>query len=210
MYRMFMNVVYFYKSQWSIFIWSAITSETRSTCSGYKIKSLPAFCTFLFSYMLLVPLHIRTLFIIYTLDAAAWFPLQTGTKTDKKEENPARQQNPFGDIQIKVVILLLANISIPCSSPSIQNQSDLDFDLSRWVKVKTDVIGVAIYGFLLMVNSNIEPNSATLRDIILWNPSDLDLTFPGHSRSKRHGVLGLAIYAFQLILKSNIGPNLAP
>ena len=137
-------------------------------------------------------------------------PKQT-RKTAGTAENPARQQNPFGDIQIKVVILLLANISIPCSSPSIQNQSDLDFDLSRWVKVKTDVIGVAIYGFLLMVNSNIEPNSAPfLRDIMLWNPSDLDLTFPGHSRSKRHGVIGLAIYAFLLILNNNIGPNLAP
>ncbi len=53
--------------------------------------------------------------------------------------------------------------------------SDLDFDFSMSLKVKgNDVIGLAIYGFLLMVNSNIGPNSAPLRDIRLWNPSDLD------------------------------------
>ena len=39
------------------------------------------------------------------------------------------------------------------------NLSDLDFDLSRSPKVKSDdVIGLTIYGFLLMVNSNIGPN----------------------------------------------------
>ena len=37
--------------------------------------------------------------------------------------------------------------------------SDLDFDLSRSLKVKCDgVIGLPIYGFLLMFNSNIGPN----------------------------------------------------
>ena len=62
-------------------------------------------------------------------------------------------------IQIKEVTLHLANISIPCRSPSTQNQSDLDFDLSRSLKVKSDdVIGLTIYSFLLMVNSNIDPN----------------------------------------------------
>ncbi len=44
-----------------------------------------------------------------------------------------------------------------------QNLSDLDFDLSRSLKVKSDdVIELAIYGFLLMINSNIGPNSAPL------------------------------------------------
>ena len=43
------------------------------------------------------------------------------------------------------------------------NPFDLDFDLSRSLKVKTDgVIGLAIYGFLLMVNSNMGPISAPL------------------------------------------------
>ncbi len=44
-------------------------------------------------------------------------------------------------------------------SPSTQNPSELDCDLSRSLKVKSDdVIGLSIYGFLLMVNSNIGPN----------------------------------------------------
>ncbi len=77
----------------------------------------------------------------------------TTRKTAGTAEKPNRQQPTFCDIQIKVVILLLANISIPCRSPSTQSQSDLDFDLSRTLKVKSDdVIGRAIYGFLLMVN----------------------------------------------------------
>ncbi len=45
---------------------------------------------------------------------------------------------------------------------------DFDFDLSRSLKVKSDdVIELAIYGFLLMVYSNIGPNSAPLRDMAL-------------------------------------------
>ncbi len=67
-----------------------------------------------------------------------------------------------------VVILLLANISISYRYPTTENLSDLDFDLSRSVNVKFDnAIGLAIYGFLLIVNSNIGPNSASLRDIRL-------------------------------------------
>ena len=43
--------------------------------------------------------------------------------------------------------------------------SDRDFDLSMSLKVKgDDVIGLPIYGFLLMVNINIEPKWAPLRD----------------------------------------------
>ncbi len=94
-------------------------------------------------------------------------------KTSGTAENPTHKQTTFRDIQIKVVILLLANISIPCRSPSTQNQSD--FDLSRSLKVKSDgVIGLAIYGFLLMVNSNIGPNCSPLRYIRLLNLCDLD------------------------------------
>ncbi len=37
----------------------------------------------------------------------------------------------------------------------LQNLSDLDFDLSRSLKVKFDsAIGLPIYGFLFMFNSN--------------------------------------------------------
>ncbi len=79
-----------------------------------------------------------------------------------------RQQITFCDIQIEVVILLLVNISIPCKFHSTQNPSDLDFDLPGSLKVKSDdIIRLTIYGFLLMINSNIGPNSAPLRDINL-------------------------------------------
>ncbi len=51
-------------------------------------------------------------------------------KTAGTAENPARQQTPFCDIQM-IVILLLANISIPYRYPTTENLSDLDFDLSN-------------------------------------------------------------------------------
>ena len=39
---------------------------------------------------------------------------------------------------------------------------DFEFDLSRSLKVKSDVvIGLAIQGFLLIVNSNMGPNLAS-------------------------------------------------
>ncbi len=44
--------------------------------------------------------------------------------------------------------------------------NDLNFDLSRSLKVKYDGgIGLVMYGFLLMFNSNLWPNLAPLRDI---------------------------------------------
>ena len=51
----------------------------------------------------------------------------------------------------------------------LQNFGDLEFDLSRSLKVKSDsAIGLLIYGFLLMCNSNIGPKGQI---------------FQGHSRS---------------------------
>ncbi len=53
--------------------------------------------------------------------------------------------------------------------------SGLEFDLTRSLKVKCDyVIGLSLYAFLLMFNSNIWPNSALLQDIRLRNLSDLE------------------------------------
>ncbi len=63
----------------------------------------------------------------------------------------------------------------------LQNLSDLDFGLSRSIKVKCDsVIGLSLYAFLLMFNNNLWPNSAPLRDIMLRNLSDIEFD---HSRS---------------------------
>ncbi len=51
---------------------------------------------------------------------------------------------------------MLANMCIAYRSPTMKNLSDLDFDLSRSLKVKfNSAIGIPIYGLLLMFNSNI-------------------------------------------------------
>ncbi len=61
-----------------------------------------------------------------------------------QRKTPPANKLPFCDIQM-VVILLLANISIPYRYPTTENLSDLDFDLSRSLKVKSDgVIRLAI------------------------------------------------------------------
>ncbi len=110
-----------------------------------------------------------------------------------------------------MVILLLPNIFIPCRSPSTQNLSDLDFDLSRSLKVKSgDVIGLAIYGFLLMVDSNIGSDVAPLRDMMLSNLSDLDFDLSRSLKVKSGQVIGLPMYGFLLMVNNNIGPNSAP
>ena len=47
----------------------------------------------------------------------------------------------------------------PLRDIRLQNMSDIEFDLSRSLKVKSDgTVGLPIYGFLLMFNSNIGPN----------------------------------------------------
>ncbi len=61
-----------------------------------------------------------------------------------------------------------------------------------------------------MVNSNIWPNTALLRDTSLQNMSDLDFDLSMSLKVKCHGVIGLAIYGFLLMVNSNISPNLAP
>ena len=61
-----------------------------------------------------------------------------------------------------------------------------------------------------MVNSNIGPNSAPLRDIRHWNPSDLNFDLSRPLKVKSDDVIALATYGFLLMVKGNIGPNLAP
>ncbi len=93
----------------------------------------------------------------------------------------------------------------------MKNLSDLDIYLSRSLKVKCDgVIGLAIYGFLLMVNINIWPNAAPLRDIRLQNPSDLDFDRSSSLKVKSDGIIRLTMYGFLLMCNSNILPNSAP
>ena len=76
-------------------------------------------------------------------------------------------------------------------------KSDLDFDLSRSLKDKChSVIGFAIFAFILMVNSNIWPKLAALRDIRLRNLGDFDSDLSRLLKVKCDGVIGLPIYVF--------------
>ena len=70
------------------------------------------------------------------------------------------------------------------------------------------VIGLPIYGFLLMFNSNIGPNYALLRDISFQkNLGDFDFDLSRSLKVKSSGAIGLPIYGFLLMCNSNIGPN---
>ena len=86
----------------------------------------------------------------------------------------------------------------------LRNLSELECDLSMSLKVKCESpIGLPIYGFLLMFNSNIGLNQAPQRDISLKNL--------GVSRSfkvKSTGAVGLPIYDFVSVSNSNYVSNL--
>ncbi len=90
--------------------------------------------------------------------------------------------------------------SAPLQYIRLQNLSDLEFDLSRSLKVKCDsVIGLPIYNFPLMSNSNIWPNSAPLRNVRLQSLSDLEFDRSRSLEVKCHDVIGLVIHGFLLI-----------
>ncbi len=64
---------------------------------------------------------------------------------------------------------------IPLQNIRLQNLTDLDFDLSRLLKVICDdVIGLSIYAFLLMCNSHLWPNCDPSQNIRPRNQSDLE------------------------------------
>ena len=70
----------------------------------------------------------------------------------------------------------------------------MTLELSRSLKVKGHgVIGLAIYGFQLMINSKIGPNSAPLRDIKLKS-RDIDFDLSRSLKVKSNGAVGLSIY----------------
>ncbi len=96
-------------------------------------------------------------------------------------------------------------------SHTTENLSGLDFDLTGSLKVNCDDVVHTIYGFLLMINSNMKRNSAPLRDIRLWNLSDLECDL---SRTLKVKVMmsldSSSPYSFLLMVNSNIGPNSAP
>ena len=78
--------------------------------------------------------------------------------------------------------------------------TDLEIDLSRSVKVKCDgVIGLAIYAFLLMVNSNKGPNLAPLLDIRLQNLSDIEFDLSTSLKVKSNDAVGLSILVSNIV-----------
>ncbi len=73
--------------------------------------------------------------------------------------------------------------------------SDLNFDLSSSLKSQ-NMMSLDPYGFLLLINSDIWPNSAPLRDIRLRNLSDLDCDLSWSLKVKCDGAIRLPIYGF--------------
>ncbi len=77
--------------------------------------------------------------------------------------------------------------------------SDIEFDLSRSLKVKCDsIMLLPLYAFLLMFNSNIWPNSAPFQDIRLRNLSDFEFDLSRSLKVKCDDVIRLSIYAILL------------
>ncbi len=70
--------------------------------------------------------------------------------------------------------------------------------------------GLSTYAFLWICNSIKWPNSAHFRDIMLRNPSDLDLDLSRSLKVKSDSVIGLPIYGFLLVSDRNIWPSSAP
>ncbi len=86
--------------------------------------------------------------------------------------------------------------------------SDVDIDLSRSLKVKSDssILGLTIYGFILMFNNIISPNSAPLRDISFQNMTGLDINLSASLRSNVVASMDPS-YPFLLMFHSNIRPT---
>ena len=108
--------------------------------------------------------------------------------------------------------MLLGNIFTAFPSCTTQYLNDLDFDLSRPIKVKYDgTIRLPIYGFLLMFSSNIGPNQAPLRYTCIWiqNLGEFELDHSRPLKVKCDSAIGLPICGFLLMFNSNIWPNQA-
>ena len=90
--------------------------------------------------------------------------------------------------------------SAPLRDIRLSNLSDLEFDLSRSLKVKYDgFLGRPIYGFLLMFNNNIWPNSAPLHDIRLRNLNDLAFDLSRSIKVECGGVIGFFMVSYTYI-----------
>ncbi len=80
----------------------------------------------------------------------------------------------------------------------------LNFHLSGSLKVKCEsVTRLPIYGFLLMFNSTIWPNSDPLWYIRLKNVSDLEFDLSRSLNVKCDDVIGLSLFAFLIWIVNN-------
>ncbi len=94
------------------------------------------------------------------------------------------------------------NLCITYSSPTTQNLSELDFSLSRSLKVKSDgVVGppYTISSYCLMVTYVL--NSLYLQDTSVQNLSDLDFGLPSPFNISHDGI-GVSVYDFRLSFSS--------
>ncbi len=100
-------------------------------------------------------------------------------------------------------------IQIRYRSKTTKNLSDIDFSRSLNVKFNS-AIGLLIYGFLLMFNSNIGPSWVHILNIRLRKLSDLEFDLSRSLKVKFNSAIGLPIHGFLLMVNSDISPNSAP
>ncbi len=98
--------------------------------------------------------------------------------------------------------------SAPLRDIGLRNRSDLDTDLSR--SLKSNVIApmdstYILFYYCLIVTYDL---TAPLRDIMLWNLSNFDLSRT--LKVKCDCVFGLPIYGSLLMFNSNMWPNSSP
>ncbi len=123
---------------------------------------------------LILPEHLAISDLPQHTESQKWLNWKLNKKDRWDSGKPRCQQILFCDIQIKVVISrrqiyvygmslrfwVVADVYgiIPYTTATTQNLSDIDFDLSRSLKVKSNgVIRLTIYSFLLVCNNNVGP-----------------------------------------------------
>ncbi len=120
---------------------------------------------------------------------------QIENKKDRWDSGkPRRQQTTSCDVQIKVAIVNFWHIYVYHSGSYHWNLDDLDFDLARSLKVKSNcAVGLTICDFLLRYKSNYMSISHRLGNLKSWNLSDLDFDLSRSLKVKSDDVIRLAI-----------------
>ncbi len=85
-----------------------------------------------------------------------------------------------------------------------KNLSEHDFDLSP---NGTYRVGIPMYYFLLLFNSNVRPHSPPLRYTSLQSQSGLDCNLSRSVKVKCDGAVAVLIHEFLFVSNNNIWPN---